>query len=256
MSRGKGQFVWFDLVTTDRQASTAFYTQLFGWSVQSKDAGGGQAYEMWANGDVTFGGIDDQKRAGAPSMWLGYIEPGDVDATVARSVGMGGAVTAPAMDLPGHAGRIAVLTDPQGAAFALYASGGQGQADWAPRKDQPGDFEWAELMTTDVQGALGFYGENFNWAGGDVMKMPVGEYHMVTLDGAPVCGFMDKPAKMPASAWAHYVKVDDVQATAARVGELGGAVLDGPTTIPGMVTFAIVSDPTGAVFGVAQSLKK
>ncbi len=55
---------------------------------------------------------------GTPNFWLAYFAVEDTDATVARAEELGGAVAAPAFDVPG-VGRMAVLTDPQGAVFAV-----------------------------------------------------------------------------------------------------------------------------------------
>ena len=55
----------------------------------------------------------------------------------------------------------------------------------------------------------------------------------------------------PASMWMVYFAVDDADAAVARVTELGGAVMMGPMDIePGR--FAVVSDPSGAVFSVMK----
>ncbi len=254
MSKGLGNFVWYDLMTTDIDASKAFYTQLFGWSVKSMDMGEGATYHGWQNGEAGFGGIEKHRAPGAPSAWVGYIEVEDVDATVARSEKMGGTVVVPAMDIPGDVGRIAFLNDPQGATFALYRSG-KSHSDWEPRKDQAGDFGWAELGTTDVNGAKAFYGENFNWASGHTMEMPDGTYNMIMLGEQSIGGMFDKPAQQPVSAWTHYVNVDDTAASAEKAKTLGATILHGPQEIPGQVIFAIIADPTGACFGIAQSLK-
>jgi predicted enzyme related to lactoylglutathione lyase len=51
---------------------------------------------------------------------LVYFGAEDADATVARISELGGATLIEPMDL-GDAGRIAIVQDPQGAVFALYA---------------------------------------------------------------------------------------------------------------------------------------
>ena len=60
------------------------------------------------------------------------------------------------------------------------------------------------------------------------------------------------PAEVP-PFWAVYFTVVDTDAAVARVAELGGTVIMPPMDIePGR--FAVVADPTGAVFNViAQS---
>jgi uncharacterized protein len=54
-------------------------------------------------------------------------------------------------------------------------------------------------------------------------------------------------------AWLGYVKVDDVGTTAGKVGNAGGAVLDGPLEVPGGAgSLAVCQDADGAVFALWQ----
>jgi uncharacterized protein len=59
--------------------------------------------------------------AGMTTRWGPYFEVADCDAAVAKAAESGGAVTMPAQHVP-QAGRMAWLTDPAGAAFAVIAS--------------------------------------------------------------------------------------------------------------------------------------
>ncbi|HEY7626053.1 MAG TPA: VOC family protein, partial [Ilumatobacteraceae bacterium] len=56
------------------------------------------------------------------------------------------------------------------------------------------------------------------------------------------------PAVMP-NHWLVYFAVDDCDAAAERVGELGGEVTMQPTDVP-PGRFALVKDPQGAMFGI------
>ncbi len=51
--------------------------------------------------------------------------------------------------------------------------------------------------------------------------------------------------KMP-SHWMAYVSVADVDATAAKVENLGGQIRVPPRDIPGVGRFCVITDPTGA----------
>jgi hypothetical protein len=51
-------------------------------------------------------------------------------------------------------------------------------------------------------------------------------------------------------AWNLYFAVGDVDATAARAGELGGATLMGPDDVPNGGRYAVIRDPQNAVFSV------
>ncbi len=259
MSRRIGDFCYWVMMSTEPEASRAFYTALFGWTLQNEGAHqedeAHQGYVGLDNGENHFGGIDVQRAPGVPSAWLGYIEVEDADAVVARIEALGGGVMVPPMNLGADAdsGRIAITTDPQGAAFGVYA-GGASHADWAPRKDQPGDFDWAEAATSDVEGAKAFYSELLGWTEAHVMETPTGGYHMMALGEKPVAGILPLPPGAPMSAWCFYIRVEDVEATVTTATELGATLLHGPVTMPGMVTFAVLQDPCGGVVGVAKSL--
>jgi uncharacterized protein len=59
-----------------------------------------------------------EQHGDAPPYWLAYFTVPSCDAAVARVRELGGGVLAGPLDL--GAGRIAVVSDPQGAAFALF----------------------------------------------------------------------------------------------------------------------------------------
>jgi predicted enzyme related to lactoylglutathione lyase len=52
------------------------------------------------------------------------------------------------------------------------------------------------------------------------------------------------------SHWMAYVAVDDVDAKARRVEELGGKVCVPPTDIPNTGRFCVITDPTGATLSL------
>jgi len=54
-----------------------------------------------------------------PSYWMPYFQVDDCDSSVAKAKGLGGKAMVGPQDIPGT-GRFAILTDPQGAMFALY----------------------------------------------------------------------------------------------------------------------------------------
>ncbi len=254
MSNQQGTFVWYDLMTDNTDAAFAYYSGLFGWGSEAMDMGPGGTYNILKNGENQFGGLAAKQMAQAPNAWTAYIGVDQVDSSLAKIQQMGGNVIVPGTDIP-NIGRFAVVTDPQGAAFAIWQNQ-HGDSSAEPKAKTAGDFEWAELGTTDVEGAKGFYGENFNWKLAHAMDMPDGsQYNMMALGEQPIAGIMPKPDMAPAAYWCHYVQVENVDDTLAKSSELGGNTLHGPVTIPGMVQFAILSDPTGAMFGVAKSLK-
>jgi uncharacterized protein len=113
---------------------------------------------------------------------------------------------------------------------------------------QHGAFSWCELMTTDVPAAIEFYSKLFGWTTEEYTGagMP---YTIVKVAGKEVGGIMKTPPEaqgMP-PMWGIYVTVDDVDATAKKVEELGGKILFPPTDIPTVGRFCVIQDPQGAV---------
>ena len=117
-----------------------------------------------------------------------YITVADADATAARVGELGGRSSSQPMDVM-TAGRMAVCTDPAGAAFSLWQAGDHAWARAWPTSRAA--FAWNELMTDDVEGAKAFYGALFGWEAETVAgAMPYTEFK---LDGRSVAGMMAKP---------------------------------------------------------------
>ena len=107
---------WNELYVHDVAAAKAFYTALFGWTAKT-DAGG---YTEWRQGETAVGGMIaiDPQWGPMPPHWLPYVSVADCDAMAAKAQKSGGKVMMPAEDVA-NVGRFALLTDPQGAAFAI-----------------------------------------------------------------------------------------------------------------------------------------
>jgi len=117
-----------------------------------------------------------------------------------------------------------------------------------------GAISWSELVTPDVEAAKAFYAELFGWDL-DTAPMEGTDYTVVKVAGKAVGGMMKTPPNMPPGVpphWGLYITVEDVQATVAKIQELGGSVWVPPTDIPKVGTFAVVADPQGAVFSVIR----
>lgn len=114
---------WVELHTRDVPAATAFYREVFGWSLNA-----GTGYSQWGIDGADFGGmtaLGEEFGPEVPSHWLPYFAVADVDATVRRAEGLGSRALMGPMDLAGGR-RIAVLGDPQGAAFGVCPAGTDG----------------------------------------------------------------------------------------------------------------------------------
>jgi predicted enzyme related to lactoylglutathione lyase len=115
-----GCMSWNELQTRDSETAGNFYRTLFGWETEPIQDKGTVVYTTIKDADSQNGGFMpmSEERGDAPSFWLPYFTVSSCDEAVAKARGSGGALFAGPMDLP--AGRIAMLGDPQGAAFAVF----------------------------------------------------------------------------------------------------------------------------------------
>ncbi|HJT40162.1 MAG TPA: VOC family protein [Sphingobium sp.] len=119
--------------------------------------------------------------------------------------------------------------------------------------DLTGKFFWYELMTSDPEGALTFYGDVVGWTsapfGGDLQG---DVYHVVSGSHGPLGGVMAIPAELKDHGmrpwWGGYIGSADVDADVKRLTAAGGAVKRAPEDIPGVGRFAVMGDPGGAIF--------
>jgi predicted enzyme related to lactoylglutathione lyase len=116
------------------------------------------------------------------------------------------------------------------------------------------NFFWYDLVTTDTKAAAKFYGDVVGWTHED-MSQPGNEYSVFKVGEAGVAGLMPFPHGMKGHpGWNGYIAVEDVDATAAKIAELGGTVYRGPIEVQGIIKFAVASDPQGAAFIAAKGL--
>ena len=112
------------------------------------------------------------------------------------------------------------------------------------------NFVWYELMTTDTMGAAAFYGAVVGWTTQDA-GIPNADYQYFMLGECQIAGMMAITEEMCADArpfWGGYIGVDDTDAYAAKIEQLGGKVLRAPEDIKGVGRFAVTADPHGAMF--------
>ncbi len=115
--------------------------------------------------------------------------------------------------------------------------------------DVRGRFLWYDLMTTDPQGAQGFYAKVAGWG-----LQPYNDlgapYTMFTRAGVPIGGSMQLPddaVKMGAPAhWLAYIGTPDVDKTVEKASKLGARTYVAPQDIPTVGRYAVMADPQGA----------
>jgi uncharacterized protein len=114
----RGALTWNELASVDPEASAEFYRELFGWKIEPFE-GMQMTYLGLQNSEGQGNGGIRSAMENEPSYWLVYFGADDADADTALATELGATALAPPTDI--GVGKIAVLQDPQGAVFALYA---------------------------------------------------------------------------------------------------------------------------------------
>jgi predicted enzyme related to lactoylglutathione lyase len=119
--REAGAMTWSELNTRDPESAKPFYAELFGWSYEDEEYEGTGTYTTIAVDGESFGGVLDitgRVPEEVPDNWLVYFAVDDANATLATAKEHDGSVAFGPMDIP-RVGRVAVVQDPFGAAFAV-----------------------------------------------------------------------------------------------------------------------------------------
>jgi predicted enzyme related to lactoylglutathione lyase len=111
-----GTVIWNELIT-DNPAAVSFYEQVLGVTTATAEMGADK-YTMFQVGGKEVGGTMPPQMAGVPNHWHVYFAVTDADATAAKIKSLGGSVMVEPFDTP--IGKMAVVTDPQGAVFSLF----------------------------------------------------------------------------------------------------------------------------------------
>ncbi len=261
MTNPKGSFIWYELMTSDPDAAARFYGAVVGWTIAAHsdpEAPGGVDYRMIVRDDGgNAGGVlalnADMVAGGARPAWLGYLYTPDVDATIADITADGGAVHMPATDLP--VGRIAMVTDPQGAPFYVMTpippAGAEDRDSDAFSVTEAQHVRWNELATSDPEAAIAFYRKHFGWGQEGAMDMgEMGQYRFVQVGETGIGAVMPLMPGMPAPLWTSYIGVDDIDRAKSALEAEGGTLVNGPMEIPGGEYALVATDPQGALFGL------
>jgi hypothetical protein len=249
---------WVDTSQPDQEAAMSFYGELFGWDFVGP--GPGDYYVARLRGrDVP--GIRPQPSEGAPAMpaWTSYVAVVSADESAGRAREEGGTVIAAPVDVP-PAGRMAVLADPDAAAFCLWEAG---ERHGAQLVNEPSAWSMSALNSPDTERAKAFYGALFGWTTetfglGDaeltMWRLPgyVGGEPEQPVSREVVATMMPAHEEMPAH-WSPDFWVGDIDAAARTAGDRGGSVVQPPYEIPGAsMRQAVLADPAGATFAATQ----
>ena len=257
MANQHGNFLWYELMTNDVSAAQAFYGPLLGW--QFADSGqADRVYQLASmNGNNICGLMPIPEGADMPPCWMGYLGVNDVDRAVVDLTKAGGTTYMEPLDIE-NVGRIAFVSDPQGAMFYVMHSGRSGSEQdnssppFAAEQPMIGHCAWNELMTSDQSAALSFYSKQFSWhKEDDAMDMgEAGSYEFLRHGSHMIAGIMKKPAEVPISAWSYYFRVSDIDKSVQIIKDNGGHLLAEPMEIPGGEFALQAIDPQQAMFAL------
>ena len=267
---------WVDTAQPDPEAAVRFYSGLFGWEFEDSMPAGSPGHYFMARlrgRDVAAVGSQPE---GMPTAWNMYVRVESAEETAAKTKEAGGSVLMEPFDV-GDSGRMAVLADPEGAAFSVWEPKSFGGAQLV---NEHATWNFNELNTRDPGGAQTFYRAVFGWEattivtgnGGFTMwrRPGYGEFlaerdpelrERQATGGAPE-GFEDAVAwlipmtdgQFPEDTpphWSTTFAVDDADAVAEQAEKLGGKVLAPPFDAP-WVRMTVLSDPQGAVFTASK----
>jgi uncharacterized protein len=120
-------------------------------------------------------------------------------------------------------------------------------------ENQPdGTPTWIDLGVPDLDRAMAFYGSLFGWEF-DVGPAATGHYTTCLLRGRRVAAIAQDPDPDATRRWWNvYLATADCDATARRVTDAGGTLVQGPMDIMDQGRVALADDPFGARFGLWQ----
>lgn len=232
-----GKVVWHDLVTPDLDKAKVFYTGLFGWSFEDVS----EDYALASNNGRLVAGLARLDLSGRAGRWLPLVSVTDIDGAYSKAVSLGAEIAKKPFDLPGR-GRIAVLKDPQEAAFGIVQSS---QGDPKDRKADFNEWLWDEIWTDNVRAAAEFYHDVLGYEVGQTTLAGT-DYRYLKHGDLPRVGLLKMLAPELENTWVSYIRVEDVKAVTAKVETLGGQVLVAPQADIRDASLTIITDPSGA----------
>jgi uncharacterized protein len=285
---------WVEASEPDPEAALDFYGGLFGWEFEDAMPPSSEGKYFIARGEATSSSIFDTsgdlrngdvaavrsipQAAPPPAMWNTYFWVDSADEAASKVRDGGGGVVVEPFDFM-DACRMAVFTDPEGAAFGVWEAK---KHKGARLVNDPGALVFNGLNTRDVGGARSFYRSLFGWETGAIGGGAEGwtlpgygdwlerEHHpnlrkQMADAGAPE-GFEDVVASIIPIAddqpdtpahWSVTFATGDADATAAKATELGGQVIvppfDAPWSTPGYtIRMTVIGDPQGATFSASK----
>lgn len=224
-------------------ASSAFYSGVFGWKLQplSKELitfmpSAGPAGALRANIEAGFPGL------------VPYLGVTSIDETLKQIESAGGTTEKAPWKIP-MVGKLARFKDPSGTIYGLTEALVPGGSPHIPMPlgNNPKPTEGAlcslEMYAQDGEAAARFFGDQFGW--GSLATMP---QYMAFDPGAGLGGvFQSHTPTLPAVA---YIYTNDVAARLTAIETAGGSRIGDAMVMPGVGCFGYFKDPSGTTMGL------
>jgi uncharacterized protein len=277
-----GELCWADVQTPDVAAAKSFYAAVFGWRFEDLPTPDGRSYaQAFIDSDIVAVVAPQnpaQQEAGTPAQWNVYIAADNAREVAEETPHAGGAVEFGPEEV-GDSGIMVFLRPPGGGTTGVWQAGVHAGCR---RRNEPGAFAWAELLTPEPRAAVGFFQHLF---GHEVTEYPQddgGTYTTLIANGAEVAGIAPEPligdegteqegtnqetagegaeeavgadsAEVRARrGWQVYFGVSSVKEAVLAAVAAGAEVLVEPEFAEDGGTIATLKDPQGGVFSVLE----
>jgi uncharacterized protein len=244
-----GKIIWADLVTPNLAAAEAFYGGLFGWTFQDIHTSDSDYAIALVDGHPIAGVLQKAIPADRHQpTWLTFIAVRDVE--TARRIALSqGAKSVYEPRTYQRRGSQAVLSDPQGAVFAMLASTSGDPPDYLAA---PGEWIWSSVFARDPNQDAGFYKAVFGYDVFDLPKEDGAQHVILSSDDYARAGVNTLPPGHRLPHWLNFIRVVDAGESSAKAVALGGRILVEPYVDRDGGKIAVIADPMGAPIGLME----
>lgn len=236
----RGRIGWLEMNAQRVHLARPFYAGLFNWNWRALHARPFGNVAMIANGDWDFGNEFMAMGAFAVPRWTVWLRA-DMAHAAPRVEVLGGDPGAGVHRIAGHGLRLDA-TDPLGIGFGLI----EAEAPM-PVFDRPGDPVAAELWGPGVSALAAFYAGVLDL---EARETPEGAC-LFGPDG-PVLWLRDTAHPPTPPGWIPYFRSVAVGGDGERARRMGAITQMPPDETPGLGLLEVLSDPTGAYFGLLE----
>ena len=241
---------WADLYSADTSASIDFYQQLLGWQAKPVTSDGTNYHLFWYQGKPVAGMLarPSSREGSVDGLWIGSFSTPSKD--IPLRIKAFEAAAAKLLLAPHDFaiyGTRAVLADAGGAVFALLDCT---EGNTSPLVGSP--WVWSQLFAQHPQRSSELYAQSFGYHVISGPELKGQRTYLLQAQGENLAGVVQLPKNLPQrDMWVNFIAVDNLQETLDKAAILGAKLI---YHSEGVRPLAIISDPSGAVLGLAERL--